>query len=52
VKDARAFFHNWGAGVLKGGTMTLLHRAVFYGDHVQDIRHLATLMGFKVVEEG
>ncbi|MHC4178339.1 MAG: hypothetical protein ACYSWU_12580 [Planctomycetota bacterium] len=52
VADARKMFHNWGAGVLKGGTMTLLHRAVFYGDHLQDVRNLGTLMGFKVVEEG
>jgi hypothetical protein len=51
VKDARSMFHNWGAGVLKGGVMTLLHRAVFYGDHMQDIKHLAVLMGLKVVEE-
>ncbi len=52
VRDARAFFMNWGAGILKGGTMTLLHRVVFYGDHITDIRHLGTLMGFKVLEEG
>jgi len=52
VADARKMFHNWGAGVLKGGTMTLLHRDVFYGDHVRDIRNLGVLMGFKVVEEG
>jgi hypothetical protein len=32
--------------------MTLLHRAVFYGDHTQDIKKLGVLMGFKVVEEG
>ncbi len=51
VKDARSMFHNWGAGVLKGGTMTLLHRAVFYGDRMQDIKHLGALMGFKVIEE-
>ncbi|HPD15132.1 MAG TPA: twin-arginine translocation signal domain-containing protein [Planctomycetota bacterium] len=51
VKDARSMFHNWGAGVLKGGVMALLHRAVFYGDHTQDIRHLGALMGFKIVEE-
>jgi len=51
VKDARSMFHNWGGGVLKGGVMTLLHRAVFYGDRMQDIRNLAPLMGFKVVEE-
>jgi len=52
VADARKMFHNWGAGVLKGGIMTLLHRDVFYGDHVRDIKNLGTLMGFKVIEEG
>jgi hypothetical protein len=52
VRDARKMFMNWGADVLKGGTMTLLHRVVFYGDHLQDIRNLGVLMGFKVVEEG
>jgi L-fucose isomerase-like protein len=51
VKDARSMFHNWGGGVLKGGVMTLLHRAVFYGDRMQDIKNLAPLMGFKVIEE-
>ena len=51
VKDARSMFHNWGGGVLKGGVMTLLHRAVFYGDRMQDIKHLGALMGYKVVEE-
>jgi len=52
VADARKMFHNWGAGILKGGTMALLHRDVFYGDHLQDIKSLGVLMGFKVVEEG
>ena len=52
VADARKMFHNWGAGILKGGTMALLHRAVFYGDHMQSIKDLGVLMGFKVVEEG
>jgi len=52
VADAQRMFHNWGAGIVKGGVMTLLHRAVFYGDHLQDIRNLGILMGFKVVEEG
>jgi hypothetical protein len=31
--------------------MTLLHRAVFYGDHMQSVKNLSNLMGFKVVEE-
>ena len=52
VPDARKMFMNWGGGVLRGGTMALLHRDVFYGDHLQDIKHLAVLMGFKVIEEG
>jgi hypothetical protein len=52
VTDARKMFHNWGAGILKGSTMTLLHRVVFFGDHVQNIKNLGVLMGFKVVEEG
>ena len=52
VADARKMFHNWGAGILEGGTMTLLHRAVFYGDHLQSVKDLGVLMGFKVVEEG
>ncbi len=52
VPDARRMFSDWGAGILKGGVMALLHRAVFYGNHMQGIKHLSTLMGFKVVEEG
>jgi hypothetical protein len=52
VADARKMFMNWCGGLLDGAdTMTRLHRVVFYGDHMQDIRHLGTLMGFKVVEE-
>jgi hypothetical protein len=52
VADARSMFHNWGAGVLKGGVMTLLHRVVFYGDRLQDVKNLGVLMGFNVVKEG
>ncbi|MHC4753217.1 MAG: hypothetical protein ACYTFW_25545, partial [Planctomycetota bacterium] len=51
VADANKMYHNWGAGILEGGTMTLLHRAVFYGDYMQDIKNLGVLMGFNVVEE-
>jgi hypothetical protein len=32
--------------------MTLLHRVVFYGDHMDSVYHLARLMDMKVVEEG
>lgn len=51
VEDAAMMARNWGGGVLDGDMMTLLHRVVFYGDHVQSIRHLSDLMGFRVIEE-
>ena len=51
VGDARKMFLNWGGGVLEGDVMTLLHRVVFYGNHMQSITDLGNLMGFKVVEE-
>jgi len=51
VGDARKMFLNWGGGVLEGDVMTLLHRVVFYGDHMQSIKDLGGLMGFRVVEE-
>jgi hypothetical protein len=43
---------NWGGGVLDGDMMTLLHRVVFYGNHIESVRDLAALMGQKVVMEG
>jgi hypothetical protein len=52
VADAEQLYHHWGAGILKGGTMALLHRAVFYGDYMRDIKSLGVLMGFNIVEEG
>jgi len=52
VRDARKMFADWGGGVLPNDMMTLLHRVVFYGNHLQDVRDLAALMGWKVVEEG
>jgi hypothetical protein len=52
VADARRVFLNWGADVIKGDTMTLLHRDVFYGDHMKAMQDLGDLMGFKVIEEG
>ncbi|UCG50164.1 MAG: hypothetical protein JSU94_10310, partial [Phycisphaerales bacterium] len=51
VADARKMVRNWGAGVLDGDMMTLLHRVVFYGDRTESITDLATLMGLSVVEE-
>ncbi|MFH1717050.1 MAG: twin-arginine translocation signal domain-containing protein [Planctomycetota bacterium] len=52
VADANKMYNNWGAGILEGGTMALLHRAVFYGDYAKQIKDLGILMGFNVVEEG
>jgi L-fucose isomerase-like protein len=53
VADARRMLANWGSGGLEGtDMMTLLHRVVFYGDHVDNARDLAQLMGVKVVVEG
>ncbi len=52
VPDARRLFLNWGASVIQGDTMTLLHRVVFYGDYARPMQDLSQLMGFKVVEEG
>ena len=50
--DARAMFEKWGAGVLPSDMMTLLHRVVFYGDHVADLQDMAHLLGLKVLREG
>ena len=52
VTDARQMARNWGAGPLGQDMMTLLHRVVFYGDHLKSTRDLCTLMGISLVEEG
>jgi len=52
VGNAAKMVRNWGGGVLEGDMMTLLHRVVFYGDHLQSVQHLADLMKMRVVEEG
>ncbi len=51
VKDANKMFLNWGAGVVNGDIMTMLHRVVFYGNYEKSLAELGTLMGFNVVEE-
>jgi hypothetical protein len=53
VADAKSMFHNWGGDVInkEDGVMTLLHRDVFYGDRMEDVKRLGVLMGFRVVEE-
>lgn len=52
VPDARRLFLNWGADVIKGDVMTLLHRVVFYGNYRKELEDIGDLMGFKVIEEG
>jgi hypothetical protein len=52
VADARRMLANWGSGLLGDDMMTLLHRVVFYGNHVESVRDLAQLMGQRVVMEG
>jgi hypothetical protein len=51
VANTKSMVHNWGGGVLGDDMMTLLHRVVFYGNHVACMRDLAPLMGWKIVEE-
>jgi hypothetical protein len=53
VKDARELLAGW-AAALKGpmpGTRDLLHRVVFYGDHVQAVERLGRMTGFQVIHE-
>lgn len=62
VRNARHLFLNWGGGAIVqpgspgdlaqyAGAMPMLHRAVFYGDHVRGVKRLGDLMGYRVVEE-
>ena len=54
VRDANRLLENWGGGALGKSVKDYyasLHRVAYYGDHTQSIRHLAHLMGLKVVEE-
>ncbi|MFC1596892.1 hypothetical protein ACFL5Q_02995 [Planctomycetota bacterium] len=52
VRDAAKMAAGWSSALETEDAMTLLHRVVFYGDHMQSVRHLANLMGLSVVEEG
>jgi hypothetical protein len=55
VDDADKLLANWGGGALAASAKDYyasLHRVAYYGDHTRTIRHLAHLMGLKVVEEG
>jgi hypothetical protein len=52
VRDAAKMASNWSSAINTEDAMTLLHRVVFYGDHMDTIHHLSRLMGLKVIEEG
>jgi L-fucose isomerase-like protein len=52
VRDAAKMAANWSSALETEDAMTLLHRVVVYGDHMQSVRHLADLMGMKVIVEG
>jgi len=49
---ARELLGNWGANILGRDAMTLLHRVLFYGNHLDDFRDMAQLMGLKFMLEG
>lgn len=55
VANARKFLEGYAAAVAadepRAGTRDLLHRVVFYGDHVEAIERLGRLLGFQVVRE-
>jgi L-fucose isomerase-like protein len=52
VRDAATMAANWSRDLETEDAMTLLHRVVIYGDHLQDVKHLARLTGMNVIEEG
>jgi len=49
---ARELLSKWGANILGRDPMTLLHRVLFYGNHLDDFRDIAQLMGLKFMLEG
>lgn len=52
VRDAATMAAHWSRDLDTEDAMTLLHRVVVYGDHMQNLHHLARLMGMNVIEEG
>lgn len=52
VRDAATMAANWSKALETEDAMTLLHRVVVYGDHMDSMRHLGNLMDFEVLEEG
>ncbi|MBP7937155.1 MAG: hypothetical protein KA354_21130 [Phycisphaerae bacterium] len=52
VRDAAKMAADWSSILETEDAMTLLHRVVIYGDHMDSLRHLARLMSLNIVEEG
>lgn len=52
VRDAAKMAAGWSSVLETEDAMTLLHRVVVYGDHMDSLRHLARLMDLNLVEEG
>jgi len=52
VRDAAEMAANWSSRIDSDDAMTLLHRVVYYGDHLQSAQHLANLMGLTLASEG
>ncbi|MBN1420459.1 MAG: twin-arginine translocation signal domain-containing protein [Planctomycetes bacterium] len=54
ISDATKLLYNWGGGALGASGKDYyasLHRVAYYGDRTADLRHLAHLMGLRLVEE-
>jgi hypothetical protein len=53
VTDARKMLAGWGSGILdRADMMTMLHRVVFYGNHVENAQYRAQILGLEVLLEG
>lgn len=52
VRDAAKMAANWSSALETEDAMTLLHRVVVYGDHMESLRHLGNLMDLNLIEEG
>ena len=52
VRDAAKMAVNWSSVLDTEDAMTLLHRVVFYGDHMDNVKDMAHLLGLKVFIEG
>ena len=50
--SARELFDKWGGNILGDDMMVLLHRVLFYGNHLDNFRDIAQLMGLQIMIEG